>query len=156
MTQRGLQTASGLGVFGALDFLQRPRGNDFTAMNAGARTEIDDVIRPPHRFIVVLDDDQGISFFAERAKSGEEAKIIARMQSDRRLVQDVKNTPQIGAELCPQPDSLRFAPAESFCRAAERQVTKPDVLHEPQSLLNLRDQIGRDRLLRSPELQLVD
>ncbi len=125
-------------------------------MHARARAEIDDVIGSPHRFLVMLDDDERIPFFAQRAQGFEEANVVARMQADGRLVEDVKHAAQIGAELRREPDALRFAAAQSLGGTPEREITEPDVFHEAQPLLDLRDEIGRDHLVRSAEAQFAD
>ena len=156
MTKRRLQTTPGLGILRALDVAQRSGRHDFAAVNSGARAKIDNVIRAPHRFFVVLDDDERVSFFAQRRQRVEQAQIIARMQTDGRLVEHVKDAAQIRAELRRQANPLRFAAAQRFGRTPEREITEPDVLHETQTLLNFRNEIGRDGLLRSAEFQLVD
>jgi hypothetical protein len=37
---------------------QRAARYDFSAVNSCTRTKIDDVIGPPHRFLIVLDNDE--------------------------------------------------------------------------------------------------
>ena len=123
-------------------------------MHAGAGPEIDDVIRAAHRLFVVLDDDERISFLAQCRQRFEQTDVVARMQSDRRFVEDVEDAAQIRAELRRQPDALRFAAAQRLGRTAEREITEPDVLHELEPLLNLRNQIGGDRFLVAAKAQL--
>ena len=99
MTKRRLETAPGLGIFRVLDLAQRSGRDHFAAVNSRARAKIDNVIRAPHRFLIVLDDDERVSLFAKRGQRIEQPQIIARMQADGRLVQNIKNTAQIRAEL---------------------------------------------------------
>ncbi len=47
-------------------FLERTAGDDFPAMAARTRTEIDDVVGPAHRSVVVLDDHQRVAVLRER------------------------------------------------------------------------------------------
>ena len=64
MTKRRLQTSSGLGIFRALDIPQCSGRHDFSAMNAGARAKIDNIIGTPHRLFIMFDDDERIPFLA--------------------------------------------------------------------------------------------
>ena len=45
---------------------QRSLRDHFAAVHARAGAEIDDVIRAPHRLLIVLDDDERISLLAQR------------------------------------------------------------------------------------------
>ena len=125
-------------------------------MHTCARAEIDDVIRAPHRFFIVLDDDERVSFFTQRGQRFEQAQIVARMQTDGRLVEHVKHAAQIRTELRRQPNALRFASAQRFRRTAEREIIESNVLHEAKPLLNFRHKIRRDCLLRSAKAQFTD
>ena len=60
----------------------------------------------------------------------EQAKIIARMQTDRRLIEHVKHAAQIRAELRRQTNPLRLAAAQRFRRTTEREIAEADVFHE--------------------------
>jgi hypothetical protein len=102
---------SGLRIFRALDVPQCSRRDDFAAVNSRARAKIDNVIGAPHRFVVMLDDHERVSFFAKRFERVEQAQVIARMQTNRRFVENVENAAQIRPELRREPDPLRFAAA---------------------------------------------
>src|SRR5205085_3835805 len=58
MTKRIFQTTTSLGNLRTFDVAQRSSGDDFAAMNSGARSKINNVISAPHRFFVVLDDHE--------------------------------------------------------------------------------------------------
>ena len=81
------------------DFGQGPLHHNLAAMHAGARPEIDDVIGAPHRFLIMLYDHERISLLAQRGQRLEQAHVVARMQADRRLVENIKDAAQIRAEL---------------------------------------------------------
>ena len=78
------------------------------------------------------------------------------MQTDRRFVEHVEDPAQVRAKLRGQPNSLRFAATQRFCRTPEREITKSDLFHETQSLLDLGNKTGCDRLVRVFEFQAVD
>ena len=101
-------------MFRLHDVAQCSDRDDFPAVNTGARAKIDNVIGAPHRFLVVLDHHEGISFFAQRFERVEQAQVIARVQADGRFVEHVKDAAQIRAELRGQSDPLRFAAAQRF------------------------------------------
>ena len=156
MTKRCPQAASCLGVCVSLDILQRSGCHYLAAVDPGARAEIDDVIGAPHRFFIVLDNHERVPFFAQRSERIEQAQIIAWMKPDGGLVEHVKNAAQIRAELRGQTDPLRFAAAQRLRGPPERKVAQADVFHEMQSLLNLGNQVRRDRLMRSAETKFVN
>ena len=156
MTKRRAQAASGLRRRVVLDLREGSLRNHFAAVHARARSEIDDVIGVAHRLFVMLDDDERISFFAQRAQGLEQPDVVARMQSDGRLVEHVKHAAQIRAELRRQSNALRFAAAQSLRRTPKREVAEPDILHEAKPLLDFRHEIRRDHFLRAAETQLPD
>ena len=56
--------------------------------------------------------------------------VVALVQADARLVEDVEHTHQAGADLRGQADALRLAAGQSGRGAVERQVVEPDVQQE--------------------------
>ena len=109
------------------------------------------MIGAAHRFFVVLDDDQRISFVSKRGERFEQAKVVAWVQTDGWFIQHVKNAAQIRTKLRSQTDSLRLAAAQCFRRTSKRKVTESDFFHETQSLLNFGNEASGYRLIRSFE-----
>ena len=68
--------------------------NNLAAMHAGAGTEIDNVIGSEYRFLVVLHDDDRIADIAQVSQRAEQALVVALMQADGRLVEDVHDADQ--------------------------------------------------------------
>src|SRR5207245_10436526 len=56
--------------------------------------------------------------------------VVARVQSDRRFVEDIEHTDKSTADLAGQPDALRLAAGQRRGRAVERQVVQADVEQE--------------------------
>ena len=75
------------------------------------------------------------------------------MQPDCRFVQHIEHAAQIGAKLRSETNSLGFAAAQCFRRPAKREITKTNVLHETQALLNLWKQLSGDCFLCPAEPQ---
>jgi hypothetical protein len=63
----------------------------------------------------------------------EQDAVVARMQADGRLVEDVADALQVGAELGGQPDALRLAARQRRRGAVERQVAEADLAQEGQA-----------------------
>ena len=57
----------------------------------------------------------------------EQPLVVARVQADRRLVENVEHADQAAADLAGQADALRFAAGERRGRAVEREVFEADV-----------------------------
>src|SRR6267143_976788 len=76
---------------------------------AGAGAEVDDIIRRSDRLFVVFHHQHGIAEVPKALEGFEKSSIVALVQSDRRLVQDVENPDETGADLRGQADSLPFA-----------------------------------------------
>ena len=73
--------------------------DDLAAAHAGAGAEIDDVVGGPHGVLVVLDDDDGVAHVAQPFQAVQQAFVVARMQADARLVEDVQHADQAAADL---------------------------------------------------------
>ncbi len=78
-------------VLGAGDLVGRTGGGDLAAAIAGARAEIEQIIRGADDFAVVLDDDQRIAEIAQVRERAEEPLIVARVQADGRLTENIEN-----------------------------------------------------------------
>ena len=96
-----------------------------------------------HRLLVVLDDDHGVAEVAQLLERGEQPRVVALVQADRRLVEDVQHADEPRTDLRREPDALRLAARQRFGRAPEREVVEPDVDEEAQPLAHfLEDRAG--------------
>ncbi len=127
--------------------------DDFAAAHAGAGAEIDDRVGRPHRVFVMLDDDDRVAHVAQLRERVEQLLIVARVQADRRFVEDVEHADQAAADLPGQPNSLRFAARERRGGAIERQIFEPDVDQKPEPAANFLEHFGGDRLSGRIEIQ---
>ena len=116
--------------------------DDLAAARAGARAEIENVIGGADRFLIVLDDDDGIPEVAQSAERGEQARVIALMQSDARLVENIKNAGQARTDLRGEPDPLRFAAGKRPAFAIEGEIIRarprPEIAAANRSRARLR------------------
>ncbi len=104
-----------MGIAG--NFLCRAGGDDFTAVDAGSGSDIDDEVGRVDGVFVVFDDDNGIAQVTQKGQGFQQAIVVALMQADRRLVENIHHADQPGADLAGQANSLRLAARQGFCTA---------------------------------------
>ena len=83
----------------AHDVLGRALGDDVAAVDASARTDVDDVVGGEDRVFVVLDDDDGVAEVAQAAQRLEQPRVVALVEANRRLVEDVEHAGEARADL---------------------------------------------------------
>ena len=74
-------------------------GDDPPAVDARARTNINDVLSLTNRVFVVLDDDDGVAFLLETAQGIQKQAVVACVQANCGFVEDVTDTTKTGAKL---------------------------------------------------------
>ncbi len=125
-------------------------------MLARRRTDVDHVVGRADRLLVVLDDDQRVAQVAEANQGVDQPSVVALVQPDRRLVEDVEDAHQLRANLRGQPDALRLAARQCVGRAVHCQVLEPNVDHELQALADLLEDSARDDLLALRASELLE
>ena len=125
--------------------VDRPLGDDLAPLDPRPRPEVDEVVGRAHRVLVVLDDDHGVAQPGQPAEGQQQPVVVARVQADRRLVQDIQHAHQPRADLAGQADPLGLAAGERRRRAVERQVVQADVDQERQPRADLLEQLLGDR-----------
>src|SRR5262249_21562878 len=91
------------------DVIETAGCDALAAADSRAGAEIDDPVGGAHRLLVMLDDDDGVADVAESLQAGQQPFVVARVQADRRLVENVQHADQPAADLPGQPDPLRLA-----------------------------------------------
>ena len=79
--------------------------------------------------------------------------VVALVQADARLVEDVEDADQAGADLGGQPDALGLAAGQRGRRAVEREVVEAHVEQEAQPLLDLLEHPLGDLALAGGQLE---
>src|SRR6266567_8392371 len=128
-------------------------GDEVAAGVARARTEVDDKIGAADGFFIVLDDEAGVAEIAKMFKRAEEARVVACVQADARLVEDIENAAEARADLRGQADALGFAAGESGGRAVEAEIAEADGEEELDALGNFFERARGDFLLAIGELR---
>jgi hypothetical protein len=74
--------------------------------------EVHDPVRLFHGLAVVLDYDDGVADIAQVLQRGQELAVVALVQADRRLVEDVDHARELGSDLAGQADALALPAGE--------------------------------------------
>ena len=127
------------------DERRRPLGHHPAALLAGPRPHVDEVVGRAHGLLVVFDDDHRVAQVAQPQQGVDEAPVVALMQADAGLVEDVEHADQRRADLGGQADALRLAAGQRRGGAAEREIAHADVGQEAQPLADLLDHTAADQ-----------
>ena len=119
-------------------------GDDLTAVHAGARSDVDDVVGATNGFFVVLDHDHRVAEVAQVHERTQQPCVVALMQADRRLVEDVHHADETCADLACEPDALRFTAGQRVGAAIQGQVVQADVVEELQPRADLLQNLVGD------------
>src|SRR5215468_2083830 len=126
-----------------------------SALCSRTGAEVENVIGAADRFLVVLDNDHGIPEIPQFLKSRQEPGVIFVMKSDRRLIEDVQDTPQFRPDLRCEPDALALSTGERVGRSVQAQVVQADSIQEFEPVANLPDDPTRNHLFTSAELEFA-
>ena len=129
------------------DARHRAGEHELAALLAALRPELHHVVGGADRIEVVLDDEHRVAAVAQPEQQLEQPVHVARVQTDRRLVEHVERVDEMRAERVGEPDALRLAAGERARRAIEREVVEPDVAEEAHAVLRLLEDVRRDLLL---------
>ena len=123
---------------------------------AGARAEVDHVVRSPDSVLVVLHDDQRVALGFQLLQHVEQDAVVSVVQADGRLVKDVAHAAQVGAELRGEPDALRLPAGKRRRRAVQRQVAQTHLAEEGEARLELRQDVSRNFTFAPGDRDLVE
>ena len=129
--------------------------HDLPAVLSGGGAEVADVVAAIDHVPVMFDDQQRVSKIAQPVQRGEQAGVVARVQADRRLVQDIKDAAQAAAELAGQTDALCLAVRERGGTAADRQIFQADIVQKRHAANDLADQLAGDLAVAFRQLPAV-
>ena len=99
-------------------------------MDTRAGADIDDVIRIADGILVMFHDQYRIAQVAQVDQGVEQALIVALVQTDRRLIENIHNTHQSRADLRSQANALGFTTGQGLGTAVQSEVVEPDIHQE--------------------------
>ena len=136
-----------------LDVGDRPLGHHPAAVLARARAHVDDVIRAADHLLVVLDHQHRVALVAQALQGADQLAVVALVQPDGGLVEDVEHAHEARPDLGGQPDPLGLAARQGPGGAGEGEVADAHVVEEPQPLVDLLDHARADERLGVGQLQ---
>ena len=111
--------------------------------------------RADHR-LVVLDDDHRVAARLQLAQHGDQPRVVARVQADRRLVEHVEHADEPRADLRGESDALHLAARKGGALAVEGQVVEPHVGEELEPAADLLEHLAGHVPLGLVQLQLLE
>ena len=136
--------------------LDRAGVHDVAAVLAGAGADVDDPVGRGDGVLVVLDDDERVAEVAQPRQRLDEPVVVALVQADGGLVEDVEDADEARADLRREPDALRLAAGERARGTVEREVVEADVEQEAEPGVDLLDDPLGDLLLARREVDGVE
>jgi hypothetical protein len=82
-----------------LDLLRGPFCHHVAAVHAGAGAHVDQVVGRAHHLLVVLDHEHRVAEVAQPFERGDQLPVVALVEADRRLVEDVEHADELAADL---------------------------------------------------------
>ena len=134
------------GVRGRHDPGERALGDLEAAALPRSGAEVQDVVGGPDRLLVVLDDDDGVPGVPQALEHGDEPAVVPLVEADGRLVEDIEDPSQSGADLGGEPDALGLPPREGDRRPAQLEVGHPQPVHDLEAIADLPDDLVGDLL----------
>ena len=136
------------------DLVECALGDDLSAERTRAGTDVDDVVGRRNGVVIVLDDEHRVAEVAQAFERGNEALVVALVQPDTRLVQNVEHAGQSAADLRGEADSLSFASGEGSALAFQGKVSQADFLEESEAPGNFRNHLRGNSLVFFAQLQV--
>ena len=106
-------------------------------MLARARSHVDQIVGGFDQVEVVLHHQHGVAQIAQAAQDVDQPLRVAGMQTNRRLVEDVKHARQTRPEQGSQPQALGFARRESRRGTFQTQVADSHFQQSPDALVQV-------------------
>ena len=122
-------------------------------MLARAGAEIENLVRCEHRVGIVLDHQQRVPQVAQAFQDLDQPVRVARMQSDRRLVEHVQGAHQMRSQRSGQLNPLRLAAGKSGSQPVKRQIVETHFVQKTQSLLDFLQHFIGDHSFGGAQLQ---
>uniref|UniRef100_A0A1I8AMK0 Transcriptional regulator n=1 Tax=Steinernema glaseri TaxID=37863 RepID=A0A1I8AMK0_9BILA len=112
-------------------------------MHARARADIHHVVGHADGVLVVLHHDHRVADVAQVVEGAQQAIVVALVQADGWLVENVHHPHQAGADLAGQADTLGLAARQGIGAAIQRQVVQAHVHQKLQAFADfLEDLVG--------------
>ena len=108
------------------DFRRRADGDNLAARFSRAGAEVHDEIGAANGFLVVLDHEDGVAEVAQGFERTKQTAIVAGVQADGRLIENIQNAAQARADLRREANALGFSSGERGGGAVEGEIAEAD------------------------------
>ncbi len=132
--------------------------HNVAALATCQRPDIDEVVGLQHHLLVVLNHQDGVAVVAQGLQRVNQALVVALVQTDGRLVKDIKHVNQARPNLGSEPDALTLAARERRRVAVQRHVVQAHLKQEVEPRADFLDDFARDFPLRGRDVivQVLD
>ena len=128
LLSREIRTCDGIRVFNNLFW--SASSNNVTTKLTGAGTYVNNVVSCTNGIFIVLDNKYGITAVSELLEGLNKTVVVSLMQTNRRLVQNIKDAHKTSANLSCQTYTLGFSTRKRCCCARKREVIQANVYQE--------------------------
>ena len=135
------EVLAGQGLLVLLDLLRVAFRNHVAAVHPGARAHVDHMLRGPDHVLVVLDHEHRVAEIAEGPEGLDQFPVVALVEPDGGLVEDVQDAHQVRADLGGEPDPLCLPAREGPGVPGEREIPEADFFEEVEPGLDLLDDL---------------
>src|SRR5690554_6529898 len=137
------------------DLFGRALGYDPAAVYPRAGADIEYMVGSTDGILVMLYHDHGVAQIAQLNEGLEQPVIVALMQTDGGLVENVHHTHQAGADLAGQAYTLSLASGKGLGAALQSEIVKADVNQKFQPGVDFVNDLLGDLALASGQGQLL-
>src|SRR5438105_1574569 len=117
-------------------------------MHTSAGAQVQNIIGVADGVGIVFDHEHRVAEIAQAFQRAEQAIVVALMQPNAWLIQNIKDSNQASADLGGQTYPLGLATAQCAALAAKRQITQADILQKAQACSNFLDDFTGDLFLK--------
>ena len=144
----------GEGLFALEDVVEGALSDELTAARACSGTNVEDMVGRANRVFVMFHYDDGIPEVAEVAEGLDEAVVVALVESDAWLVENIEDARKSRADLCGEPYALSLAAGKRSALAVELEVVETHFVEKMQPLPDFAQDILYDGGVTLGELQV--
>ncbi len=121
-----------------------------SAVFPGLRADVHDPVGAAHHVHVVLDDEQRVARFLEPAQHREQGLRVGGVETGGRLVQDVDDAEEAGAQLGGEPQPLEFAGGQGGRGPVHAQIAQAEFGEDIDTGHQVAGQHRRHLVVRPP------
>ena len=101
--------------------------DNFSSLASCLRTDIYNPVGSPHHIFIVLHHNNGIAQVAKFLQTVEQTFVVALVQTDARLIEDIEHVDQLATNLSSQTDALALTSRERSRLAVEREIIESHI-----------------------------